>query len=43
MKDALGVTLPRPKAFEGLESRPQRVVEVEATPDAVRAYLKERF
>ena len=43
MQSALSVTPPRPKAFEGLESRPQRVVEVEATPDAVRAYLKERF
>ena len=43
MQSALGVTPPRPPAFDGLESRAQRVVEIAATPAAVRAYLKERF
>ena len=41
--DALGIVPPRPDKFIGLEARPQRFTETEATPEAVRSYLEKNF
>ena len=37
--EALGVAPPRPDRFIGLESRPQHVMEIEGSADAVRDYI----
>jgi threonine synthase len=42
IEEAIGLTPPRPPAFEGIEGRPQRVEVIERDVSAVRAFI-ERF
>jgi threonine synthase len=42
IREALGVAPPRPKAYENLESLPQRFDVIDADADAVKAYIAAR-
>jgi threonine synthase len=39
IREALGMTPPRPKAYENIESLPQRVEVIDADADAVKRYI----